>query len=54
MKTVKRTGIALAIALTFPTALPAATAAQTSLTNSKAATMTENTGSLLRLVKWCR
>lgn len=44
MKTVKRTGIALAIALTFPLALPAAMAAQPSLTNSKAATMTEKHG----------
>ena len=53
MKTVKRTGIALAIALTFPWhCLPLRR--RKPLTNSKAATMTENTGSLLRLVKWCR
>ncbi|MGP2961464.1 MoaF-related domain-containing protein [Serratia ureilytica] len=51
MKTVKRTGIALAIALTFPLALPATTAAQTSLTNSKAATMTEKHGQFIAVGK---
>ncbi|WP_230507133.1 hypothetical protein [Serratia montpellierensis] len=51
MKTVKRTGIALAIALTFPLALPAATAAQPSLTNSKAATMTEKHGQFIAVGK---
>ena len=51
MKTVKRTGIALAIALTFPLALPAATAAQPSQTNSKAATMTEKHGQFIAVGK---
>ena len=53
MKTVKRTGIALAIALTFPSHYRRYGGAP-SLTNSKAATMTEKHGQFIAVGKVVR